>query len=192
MNDIIVYNQKDLDKALSEKKPVIVLCAGLFVIHKSENTTFKRIGPVHAVVTCSRIAADEAGMKFINIDAEYGADYAVSNIAGRNPVAATFGGGSYLSGSGSYLSGSGSYLSGSGSFLSGSGGSYRYTYEYEFEYGRSFKGSFSSSFSSSFGASFAGSFSDSFTRNGSSDEYKMPDSPDTAVIQVFGYGINLI
>lgn len=197
MNDIVVYNQKDLDKALSEKQPAIVLCAGLFVIHKAENTTFKRIGPVHAVVTCSRTAADDAGMKFIDINAEFKADYAVSNIAGRSPVAVTFGG---SFGSGSYLSGSGSYLSGSGSYLYGSGGSYRYTYEYEFEYSRSFRGSFASSFSSSFkssfGISFTGSFnssfSGSFAGNGSFNEYTTPDLSDTTVIRVYGYGINLI
>lgn len=193
MNDIIVYNQKDLDEALSEKQPAIVLCAGLFVIHKAENTTFKRIGPVHAIVTCSRMAADEAGMKFIDINAEFKADYAVSNIARQTPTAVTFGG---SFGSGSYLSGIGSYLSGSGSYLYGSGSSYRYTYEYEFEYSRSFSGSFASSFSSSFKSSFATSFAGSFNGssegNGSFNEYAMTDLSDTTVIRVFGYGINLI
>lgn len=193
MSDIIVYNQRNLDKALSEKQPVIVMCAGLFKIPKTANTTFKRIGPVHAVVLCSRAEADESGMKFIDIDAEFCSGYAMSDIAECSPVSVTFGG---SFGSGSYLSGSGSYLSGSGSYLSGSGGSYRYTYEYEFEYSRSFKGSlagsFSSSFTASFTDSFAGSFSGSFERNGSFGNYNAQDTNCNTVIQVFGYGINLI
>lgn len=201
MTDIIVYNQNDLDRALSEKQPSIMLCAGLFVIHKTENTVFKRLGPVRVIVTCSRISADEAGMRFVNINPEFNADYAISTIAGRSPVAATFecsyGSGSY-SGSGSYLTGSGSYLTSSGSYLSGSG-SNRYTYEYEYEYQRSYKGSFVSSFSGSLSGSFvyllsgslSGSFAHllngSFTQNGSLCAHNAPEH-----IKVFGYGINLI
>lgn len=193
MADIVVYNQKDLDNAIIQNKPVIVLCAGLFVIPKSPDTTFKRIGPVRVVVTCSRISASNANMSFIDIEPDFREDHAISSIASQSPVSVTFGGsygsgsylfgsGSYLSGSGSYLSGSGSYLSGSGSYLSGSGGSYRYTYEYEFEI--SFGRSFTSSFRSSFGSGSAQTVNFS--------EYTADEPSGTISIHVFGYGINLI
>lgn len=176
MNEIIVYNQKDLDKALSEKKKNIVLCAGLFLIPKSPGVTFSRLGPVHAVIMCSRAAAEEADMKFINIDAEFKTGYAVSDIAGHSPVAATLR----------------SFFT-SGSKKTGSGGSYAYTYEYEFEYERSFKGSFSTSFlysfKTSFNSSFYGSFTCSFPISGS---FKLTPSKELAVVRVFGYGIDLI
>lgn len=186
VTDIVVYSQKDLDNAIIQNKPVIVLCAGLFIIPKSPDTTFKRIGPVRAVVTCSQISAAEANMSFINITPEFKEDYAVSSIASQNPVSVTFGGsfgsGSYLLGSGSYLAGSGSYLLGSGSFISGSGGSYRYTYEYEFEV--SLGRSFTSSFRSSFGSGSA--------QNVNFSEYTADEPSGTILMHVFGYGINLI
>jgi hypothetical protein len=159
---IIVYGQKDLEKALENKIKKITLCAGEYEIPKAENICFNHLGPVKVAVLCSKREADEAGMIFDGIYPTYISEYAVSERAARDVVAV--GSGSYGSG-GSYVTSGGSY------FGSGSGVHF---YEYEFEYRGSMRGS---------GGSYHGSYG-IISVDKSLGEDK--------TIRVYGYGIDLI
>ncbi len=187
MADIIVYKQRDLDRALAAGVKSITLCAGVFSVPETKDIIFDRIGPVRVEVLCSKPEAEAAGMVFIDTYPTYRSAYAVESRASMAVVTA------FSSGSGSF------YGSGSGSFTrSGSGsGSFFYEYEFEFEFsyrasfGGSAGGSFGGSYSLSVGYSLPGFAEGSRKALGSGAGYAAYE-PEMKTIRVFGYGINLI
>lgn len=130
MSELIVYRQSELDDAIKSGCKEIVLCAGIFVIPKATDVTFKRIGPVLVTVDCTKDEAESVGMVFCGIYPTYKTIYGMYTRENMCTVAI----------------GSSSYVS-SGSFGSGNSSWY---YEYEFEYGFSFSDSFSTSYASSY------------------------------------------
>ncbi|MGM9936201.1 MAG: hypothetical protein ACI38A_02550, partial [Candidatus Ornithomonoglobus sp.] len=114
MADIIVYNQEELDRALALGIKSITLCAGVFIVHKTKDVTFDRIGPVRVEVLCSKPEAEAAGMVFIDTYPTYRSAYAMESRASMAVVAAFSSGSFYGSGSGSFLSGGSGYGIGSG------------------------------------------------------------------------------
>ncbi|MDD6763609.1 MAG: hypothetical protein PUD92_08310 [Clostridiales bacterium] len=189
MADIIVYKQTELDRALEAGIKSITLCAGDFIVPKTKNVSFDRIGPVRVTVLCSKPDAEAAGMVFIDTYPTYKSSYAIESRASMAVVAA-FSSGSFVgSGSGSF-SASG-LVSGSGSGVH----SHEYEFEYEFSFrtsfGTSFRGSFGGSYSLSVGYSFPGSAGGSYRVLGSCAGYAS-DIAEMKTVRVFGYGINLI
>lgn len=180
MDDIFVYSQEDLDKALENGCRSIILSAGVFMVPRTENTVYKRLGPVVVIVSSTEQSAAAAGMVFENIKPVFRAGYAVSERAAREPVAAFLSSGSY----GSY----GSF----GSYGSYGSGTYTYSHEYEFEYVRgSFSGSYAGSYS--LGYSFRSSYLIGSGTGSFCGRYRL--KADTAAplpVRVFGYGIELI
>lgn len=183
MDDKFVYSQEDLDKALADGFRSIILSAGVFMVPRTENTVYKRLGPVVVIVSATAQSAAAAGMVFENIKPVFSQGYAISEKASLNPVAAFVSSGSY----GSF----GSY----GSYGSFGSGAYTYSHEYEFEYvrGGSFSGSFAGSYS--LGYSFRSSYLFGSGSGSFSGKYKLRAGTDITApmpVRVFGYGIELI
>lgn len=180
MDDTFVYSQEDLDKALENGCRSIILSAGVFMVPRTENTVYKRLGPVIVIVSSSEQAATAAGMIFENIKPVFRDGYAIDKRVPRDPVAAFTSTCSYTS--------AGSF----GSFGSFGSGVYTYSHEYEFEYIRgSFTGSFSGSYS--LGYSFRGSYLLGSGTGSFRGKYKLKaDMANLLPVRVFGYGIELI
>lgn len=162
MDNTIVYRQSELDAAIAAGVHHITLCAGVFIIPKTNGVRFDRIGPVKVIVQCSRREADEADMSFERIYPQYKPEYGISARERMTVVAAiSSGSGSSFAASGSGTYGSGTYAIGSGYYGSGSG---------------------SGSFAASFRLSGSCSLHTALTAIDNSKKN----------IQVYGYGINLI
>lgn len=187
MSELIIYTQKELNKALKDKIQTIVLCAGIYTIPPVKNTVFKRIGPVKVTVQCTAAQAETEGMVFENIYPSFKPAYAVNTRESMKVVAAVSSG-SYQTSGGSYAGSGQVYRTSGGSFgtSGGSFGSGTYFYEYEFEFRSSGSMTGSYSFSYSFSYSVGGL---SMLYEGSADTVCRGN---TDCIYVFGYGINLI
>lgn len=189
MSELIIYTQKELDKALKDKIQTIILCAGIYTIPPVKNIVFKRIGPVKVTVQCTASQAEAEGMVFENIYPSFKPAYAVNTRESMAVVAAVSSGsyqtsGSSYAGSGQvYRTSGGSFVTSGGSFGSG-GGTYFYEYEFEFRSSGSMTGSYS--FSYSFSGSAGGL---SMLYEGGTEAVCRGNA---GCIHVFGYGINLI
>ncbi len=179
--DIIVYNQKELENALSNGYTSIALCDGKFILPLYRGICYTAIGNISVSINTDKQSCNSMGINCIGFIPDFLAENASLSVKSTAPILSSVS--SFMMSSYFLSSFVTSYLyKYKGSFITS------YIYQYEYEYADSFSSSYTTSFASSYSASFVSSYLSSFFLDMPFFESKAHEE----CILVNGYGINLI